>query len=101
MLDIGRVCIKIAGRDSGERCVIVDVIDHNFVQIDGATRRRRCNILHLEPMPETLDLKKGASHEEVAQAFKAKSWGFMTTKPKAKAQNQHASAEAVHNLTRR
>ena len=50
MLTVGRLCIKIAGRDAGKQCVIVDVLDHNKVLIDGLTRRRPCNILHLEPM---------------------------------------------------
>ena len=35
MFEIGRLCVKIAGRDAGNKCVIVDVIDKNFVMIDG------------------------------------------------------------------
>ena len=27
MFDIGRVCMKIAGRDAGKKCVIIDVVD--------------------------------------------------------------------------
>jgi len=43
----GRICVKTAGRDAGLKCVIVDVLDDKFVLIDGETRRRKCNILHL------------------------------------------------------
>lgn len=70
MMDVGRVCVKIAGRDAGLRCVVVEVIDSNYVMIDGQTRRRKCNIKHLEPLPITLPVKKGASHDKVATAFK-------------------------------
>ena len=28
-IEKGRVCVKIAGRESGKKCVIVDVIDEN------------------------------------------------------------------------
>ncbi len=71
MMEIGRVCVKIAGRDAGLKCVIVDVLDKNFVLIDGQTRRRKCNIMHLEPLEQKLDVSKGASHEQVVKAFKA------------------------------
>jgi len=70
-MEIGQVCMKIAGRDAGKKCVIIDTIDKNFVLIDGATRRRKCNIAHLEPLQEKVKVKKGASHEEIALALKA------------------------------
>lgn len=70
MIDVKRLCIKLAGRDAGKKCVVVDVLDKKFVMIDGLTRRRRCNIAHIEPLKETLNIKKGASHDEVKAAFK-------------------------------
>ena len=70
MIDVGRVCVKLAGRDAGNKCIIVDVIDNNFVMIDGAVRRKRCNIRHLEPLPQTVLIPKGARHEEVAAEMK-------------------------------
>jgi len=69
-ITIGRLCIKIAGRDAGKKAVVVDILDKNFVMIDGEVRRKRCNILHLEPLNEVIDLKKGASHDDVKAAFK-------------------------------
>ena len=51
-------CVKIAGRDAGGRAVIVDVLDDNFVLIDGGVRRRKCNIIHLEPSDKKIDIKK-------------------------------------------
>ncbi|NTV24431.1 MAG: hypothetical protein HGA85_08785, partial [Nanoarchaeota archaeon] len=34
------------------------------------TRRKKCNIIHLEPLDKVLKIKKGASHEEVREALK-------------------------------
>ncbi|MFX1301806.1 MAG: 50S ribosomal protein L14e [Promethearchaeota archaeon] len=69
--NIGRLCIKTMGRESGYYCVIVDVIDKNYLLIDGLkVRRRRINYKHIEPITETVEIKKGASHEEVEAAIK-------------------------------
>lgn len=65
MMEIGRVCVKIAGRDAGKHCIIVDVIDKNNVTIDGLTRRRKCNIKHLEPLETVVNIGKNAGHEQV------------------------------------
>lgn len=68
-MEIGRLCVKLAGRDAEKKCVVVDIIDEKFVMIDGSTRRRKCNIIHLEPLDQKIDIKKGASHDEIAKAF--------------------------------
>ena len=41
MFQVGRLCIKIAGRDAGKKCVIVSVLDDVFVLIDGEWRNPR------------------------------------------------------------
>lgn len=69
MIDIGRVCMKIAGRDAGKMCVIVNVLDDNYVLIDGQTRRRKCNTEHLELLDKTVEIKKDASNKEVVAAL--------------------------------
>jgi len=69
MIEIGRLCVKLAGRDAGKECLIVDVLDKSFVTIDGNTRRRKCNVDHLEILPQKAKIKKGASHEEVVKAL--------------------------------
>lgn len=84
MIEIGKLCIKIAGRDAGKKCVIVEILDDRFVMIDGETRRKRCNILHLEALDEKIDVKKGASHADVAEAFKKLGLEARETKPKEK-----------------
>jgi large subunit ribosomal protein L14e len=84
MMEIGRLCVKIAGRDAGRKCVIIDVIDDNFVLIDGDVRRRKCNIKHLEPLNQTIEIGKGASHEAVTSEFKKLGLNVWETKAKPK-----------------
>jgi len=94
MFEIGRVAIKIAGRDAGQKCVIVNVIDDKYVMIDGMTRRRKCNKLHLEPISQTLGIGANASHEDVAKAFKELGLEVKTTKAKAKTEKPKAVKKA-------
>jgi large subunit ribosomal protein L14e len=75
MLEVGRVCMKISGREAGKYCVVLKKIDKSFVLITGpkiltGVKRRKCNIAHLEPLPYKLEIKEDASDEEVIQAFK-------------------------------
>jgi large subunit ribosomal protein L14e len=74
-IDVGRICVKLAGREAGRKCVIVDTVDKSFVLITGprnvsGVKRRRVNINHLEPLQDKLDLKRGASDEEVSEVLK-------------------------------
>lgn len=92
-MEIGRLCVKIAGRDAGGLCVVVDVLDKHFVMIDGNVRRRKCNALHLEPLAEVLKIKKGASHSEVAAEFKKLDLNMWNTKPKKKAVRQETKRQ--------
>ena len=69
--DIGRLCVKTLGRETGYYCVIVDIIDKNYLLIDGLkVKRRRVNYKHIEPLPDSIDIKKGAKHEEIEAAIK-------------------------------
>lgn len=72
-IQVGRVCVKLNGRETGRKCIIVDVIDKNFVLVTGppkitGVRRRRTNVKHIEPTEETVDVKKGATDEDVTKA---------------------------------
>ncbi len=84
MMETGRLCIKIAGRDAGKKCVIVDVLKDKMVLIDGETRRRKCNVRHLEPLKEVLKIEKKADHAAVAAAFKKLGIDLVEKKSKPK-----------------
>lgn len=79
-LEIGRVCIKVAGRETGKYCVVLKKItdektkSKSFVLVTGpklltGVKRRQCNVEHLEPTQYTLEIKEDASEEEVLAAF--------------------------------
>lgn len=91
-IEVGRVCVKLTGREAGKKCVIVDIIDENFVLITGPKRvsgvkRRRCNIKHVEPTEYKVEVSKGASDDEVLEAIeKAGILEFMREKVKPKLQ---------------
>jgi large subunit ribosomal protein L14e len=75
-VEIGRICIKLAGRESGKKCVIVDVMDKSFVLVTGpkkvtGVKRKRVNINHIQILQERLDIKRGASDEEVTSTLEA------------------------------
>jgi len=75
-IEIGRICIKTYGREAGKKCVIVDVIDKNFVLVTGPKsinklKRRKANVNHVEPTQEKIDIKRGAGDEEIVDALKS------------------------------
>lgn len=85
MLTVGSICMKIAGRDAGKLGVVLEVLDNTYVLLDGEVRRRKCNILHLEPLGKTVDVKKNATHADVMKALGLKEGKKKTTKAKEKA----------------
>jgi large subunit ribosomal protein L14e len=71
IMEPGRVCVKLAGREAGKKCVVVEASDKNFVVVLGeGVRRRRCNVTHLEPTSETIKIKKSASDESILKTLK-------------------------------
>lgn len=75
VFEIGRVCIKTAGREAGKYCVVVKKEENkSFVLVTGpklltGVKRRRCNIAHLKPTEHKLDIKEDAKDEEVIEAY--------------------------------
>ena len=75
-IEVGRVCVKLTGREAGRKCVVVDIIDKNFALITGpkkatGVKRRRTNVNHIEPTKMKINIKRGATDEEVEQALTA------------------------------
>lgn len=81
-IEVGRVCVKIAGREAGRKCVIVEVIDRNFVLITGpqkvtGVKRRRSNINHIEPTEKRVNIKRGNSDEEIMEVLDEETLNFL------------------------
>ena len=75
-IEIGRICVKQVGRENGRKCVVIDVMDKSFVLVTGpkkvtGVKRRRVNINHVMPLQDKIEVKRGASDEEVAQVLDA------------------------------
>lgn len=74
-IEVGRLCVKLTGREAGKKCVVVDVMDKSFVLITGpqsvsGVRRRRVNMNHIEPLEASVEIKRGASDDDVASVLK-------------------------------
>ncbi len=75
-IEVGRVCVKIVGREAGRRCVVVDVVDKNFIVVAGpvkvtGVKRRRVNVGHIEPTEMKVKIGKGDGDNEIVEALKA------------------------------
>jgi len=75
VIEVGSVCVKEKGREKGKKCVVIDIIDKNYVLVTGpkkatGVKRRRVSINHLNPTGEKVKVKKGASDREVQKVLK-------------------------------
>lgn len=75
MLGLGRIVLKIAGREAGKYAVIVEKIDDNFVLITGPksitrVKRRKCNIDHLELTEHKFDIDSKADDSLIENLWK-------------------------------
>jgi len=73
-VEVGRICLKTAGREKGKKCVIVDVMDKSFAIVTGpkkvtGVKRKRVNLNHITILQDKLEIKRGASDEEVTQSL--------------------------------
>lgn len=121
MIEIGRVCMKMKGHDAG-RCVVID-LEKDRALVTGpksltGVRRRKVNLTHLHPLGEKLDIKKGASDNDVATAMgiklpaartkaekkaevKAEKKGFSLFKRKEKPEAKKAEVKAEHKAEKK
>lgn len=76
MLELGRICLKIAGREAGKYAVIIENIDDNFVLITGpksitGVKRRKCNIDHIEPTENKFDINSKADDVSIENLWRS------------------------------
>jgi len=75
-IEVGRICVKEAGREQGKKCVIIDVMDKSFILVTGpknltGIKRRKVNLDHVVALDDKVEVIRGASDEEVTQALEA------------------------------
>lgn len=88
IFEVGRLCVKIAGRDAGRTCVVIEAVGNGYVIVDGDVRRKKVNVRHLEPLEKTVSIKSKASSAEVKKAFEKEGLSVWETKPKKAAERQ-------------
>ncbi len=82
----GRLCVKLAGRDAGKQCVVVEDLGKGYVVVDGMTRRKKVNVKHLEPLERIIEIKNKASHADVVAAFEKMGLKMIEKKPRKAAE---------------
>ncbi|MDP3698127.1 MAG: 50S ribosomal protein L14e [Nanoarchaeota archaeon] len=88
IFEVGRLCVKIAGRDAGRTCVVVEAAGNGYVIVDGDVRRKKVNVRHLEPLDKTVNVKSKASSADVKKAFEKEGLSVWETKAKNAAERQ-------------
>lgn len=72
MIEVGRICKKIAGREKGRYCLVIK-LEGKFAEISGAKKygmckRKRCNLKHLVPTKFKIHLK-GEKQEDLEKSI--------------------------------
>ena len=72
---VGIVGTKTRGREVGKKCVIIDIINKNFVLITGpkalsGVKRRRVNMKHIQLTDDFLKISRSASDQEIMKTLK-------------------------------
>lgn len=88
-IDVGRICVKLVGREAGKKCVIVEVVDRNFVLVTGpkqlnGVRRRRVNVNHIEVTDRKVNIRRGETDEDLIKSLDEETKSYLTevVKPK-------------------
>ncbi len=81
-IDIGKICVKLVGREAGKKCIIVDVVDKNFVLVTGpkqlnGVKRRRVNVNHIEITDRKVNIKRGESDEALIEALDEETQNYL------------------------
>ncbi len=65
-LEVGSVCVKTTGREAGNRAVVIEEVDDNFVIVQGPrVRKRKCNVLHLVPVGKKISVTRSMSQKDI------------------------------------
>ncbi len=70
ILEKGRVCRKVRGRDAGNYCIVLEEPEGNRVTVEGkGVKRGKVSIRHLEPLPVVLKIRKGSKTGTIIKAL--------------------------------
>lgn len=79
VLEVGRICMKISGREAGKYCVVIKPAgkakeEKSFVFVTGpklltGVKRRKANIDHLKATGYKLEISDNATDDQVITAY--------------------------------
>ncbi|MEM4598344.1 MAG: 50S ribosomal protein L14e [Candidatus Diapherotrites archaeon] len=69
-IEKGRICYKSKGRNAGEKVVVIDVSKDGAEIIYKSGKKEKCNIRHLFPTAEKVDIKNKSVEEIVKMVQK-------------------------------
>jgi large subunit ribosomal protein L14e len=72
IMEAGRICIKTTGKEAGKKIVVIKTEGkENKAVIEGiGIKRKNCNIRHLFPTKEKINITEKTSKEEILKALK-------------------------------
>lgn len=71
IFEIGRICIKLSGKDAGKLCVVIDLVNEITVFVDGYSRRKKCNLKHLEQTEYVVNIFRGITHDDLIRVLES------------------------------
>jgi len=67
-VEVGSICIKTAGREAGQKAVVLEEAKGGIVVIEGPyIKKRKCNIAHLFPTGKTIKVTKSMTKKELLE----------------------------------
>ncbi len=90
LIEEGRVCIKKNGRDAGSKAAITKIVDSKFVMVVTGIRpkERKCNVAHLEFLPDKVDIKNRSALAKILEIEEATFDKKPTQEKKAKSEKK-------------
>ena len=97
MFEVGRLCVKTCGRDASNYCVILEKLDEKYFLVDGNVRRKKVNMIHIEPLNKKFNVKKTSTKKDIFEIFKKEGIEIkMSEAPKKR--NPKPQEKKVRNL---
>ncbi len=71
-LEIGTVCVKLAGRTAGQKVVVLELDKKkSFATIIGEKiKKKQCNLKHLMPLDKIIKVSKSTTQKDIAKLLK-------------------------------
>jgi len=76
VFEVGRLVIKVSGRDAGRLGVVVKELDENYVVVSGPKKltglrdNRKVNKKHLRPLEIKIEISENPSEDELINKMK-------------------------------